>query len=54
MSLQNSLLLLNKYTPNPLYLTSTTSDVLILRRENLQILEMIGQGAFGKVHKGTN
>ncbi|XP_014234266.1 muscle, skeletal receptor tyrosine protein kinase-like isoform X1 [Trichogramma pretiosum] len=52
MNLKTSLLLANKYTPNPQYFTCASPEVPILPRESLVFLQDIGEGCFGKVFKG--
>ena len=53
MNLKTSLLLANKYTPNPQYFTCASPEVPILPRDSLHFLQDIGEGCFGKVYKGT-
>ncbi|XP_011494651.1 PREDICTED: tyrosine-protein kinase transmembrane receptor Ror-like [Ceratosolen solmsi marchali] len=52
MNLKTSLLLANKYTPNPQYFTCDSPEVPILQRDSLVFLQHIGEGCFGKVYKG--
>ncbi|KAJ8680242.1 hypothetical protein QAD02_016029 [Eretmocerus hayati] len=52
MNLKKSLLLANKYTPNPQYFTCASPEVPILLRDSLVFLHDIGEGCFGKVFKG--
>ncbi|OXU17605.1 hypothetical protein TSAR_008518 [Trichomalopsis sarcophagae] len=52
MNLKTSLLLANKYTPNPQYFTCASPEVPILPRDSLVFLQDIGEGCFGKVFKG--
>ncbi|XP_034949744.1 tyrosine-protein kinase transmembrane receptor Ror-like isoform X2 [Chelonus insularis] len=51
-TLNKSVLLANKYTPNPQYFGCTPPEVPIIRRENIIFLYDIGEGCFGKVYKG--
>ncbi|KAH0563856.1 high affinity nerve growth factor receptor-like isoform X1 [Cotesia glomerata] len=52
MNLKKSILLANKYTPNPQYFNCAPPEVPILRREDVIFFYEIGQGCFGKVFKG--
>ncbi|XP_058807521.1 muscle, skeletal receptor tyrosine protein kinase-like isoform X1 [Phymastichus coffea] len=52
MNLKTSLLLANKYTPNPQYFSYASPEVPILLRDSLTFLRDIGEGCFGKVFKG--
>lgn len=52
MNLKTSLLLANKYTPNPQYFTCSSPEVPILLRDSLVFLHDIGEGCFGNVYKG--
>lgn len=52
INLKQSLLVPERYAPNPQYSACCGTDVPILRRETLQFGEVIGEGCFGKVHKG--
>lgn len=51
-NLKKSVLLANKYTPNPQYFGCTPPEVPIICRDHLIFLYDIGEGCFGKVYKG--
>ncbi|XP_008547806.1 high affinity nerve growth factor receptor isoform X1 [Microplitis demolitor] len=52
MNLKKSILVANKYTPNPQYFNCAPPEVPILRRGDVTFFFEIGQGCFGKVYKG--
>lgn len=50
--LKRSLLVPERYAPNPQYSACSSTTVPILQRETLKFLNEIGEGCFGKVFKG--
>ncbi|XP_021942304.1 tyrosine-protein kinase transmembrane receptor Ror-like isoform X2 [Zootermopsis nevadensis] len=55
LSLSKGLLVPNRYTPNPQYSACAIPDTVLvpqLPRDTLCFLQEIGEGCFGKVHKG--
>ncbi|XP_018333274.1 tyrosine-protein kinase transmembrane receptor Ror-like [Agrilus planipennis] len=52
IALKRSLLVPERYAPNPQYSACTGTSVPVLRRETLKFLNEIGEGCFGKVFKG--
>ncbi|XP_050295203.1 BDNF/NT-3 growth factors receptor-like [Anthonomus grandis grandis] len=50
--LKNSLLLPERYTPNPQYFSFCNADVPVIRREQFNFIKELGEGCFGKVYKG--
>lgn len=52
VNLKNSLLVAERYAPNPQYSACSGAGVLVLRKETLKFLNEIGEGCFGKVYKG--
>ncbi|KAK4880326.1 hypothetical protein RN001_008472, partial [Aquatica leii] len=50
--LKRSLLVPERYAPNPQYSACSSTSVPIIQRETLKFLNEIGEGCFGKVFKG--
>ncbi|CAH1992456.1 unnamed protein product [Acanthoscelides obtectus] len=52
INLKQSLLVAERYAPNPQYSTCSAAGVPVLRKETLSFLKEVGEGCFGKVFKG--
>ncbi|XP_076255102.1 high affinity nerve growth factor receptor-like isoform X2 [Rhynchophorus ferrugineus] len=52
MILKRSLLIPERYAPNPQYSACCSTDVPVIRKETLKFLNELGEGCFGKVYKG--
>ncbi|KAF5277699.1 hypothetical protein FQR65_LT03679 [Abscondita terminalis] len=50
--LKRSLLIPERYAPNPQYSACSSTSVPIIQRDTLKFLNEIGEGCFGKVFKG--
>ncbi|XP_044266348.1 tyrosine-protein kinase transmembrane receptor Ror-like isoform X2 [Tribolium madens] len=52
INLKHSLLMAERYAPNPQYSACSGTGVPLLRKETLKFISEIGEGCFGKVYKG--
>ncbi|KAL1513438.1 hypothetical protein ABEB36_002849 [Hypothenemus hampei] len=52
VNLKHSLLIPERYAPNPQYSSCCSTDVPVIRKETLKFLNELGEGCFGKVFKG--
>ncbi|CAH1130539.1 unnamed protein product [Ceutorhynchus assimilis] len=52
INLKHSLLIPERYAPNPQYSACCSTDVPVIRKETLKFLNELGEGCFGKVFKG--
>ncbi|XP_018579743.1 tyrosine-protein kinase transmembrane receptor Ror isoform X2 [Anoplophora glabripennis] len=52
INLKHSLLVAERYAPNPQYSACSGTGVPVLRKETLKFLNEVGEGCFGKVFKG--
>ncbi|KAJ8920993.1 hypothetical protein NQ315_015789, partial [Exocentrus adspersus] len=52
INLKHSLLVAERYAPNPQYSACSGTGIPLLRKETLKFLNEIGEGCFGKVFKG--
>ncbi|CAH0557393.1 unnamed protein product, partial [Brassicogethes aeneus] len=52
VNLKESLIVMERYAPNPQYSACAGAGVPVLRKETLKFLNEIGEGCFGKVYKG--
>ncbi|XP_060518794.1 muscle, skeletal receptor tyrosine-protein kinase-like isoform X2 [Cylas formicarius] len=52
INLKHSLLIAERYTPNPQYSACSGAGIPVLRKETLKFLNELGEGCFGKVYKG--
>ncbi|KAJ3654937.1 hypothetical protein Zmor_014088 [Zophobas morio] len=51
INLKHSLLMAERYAPNPQYSACSGTGVPLLRKETLKFISEIGEGCFGKVYK---
>ncbi|RZC40061.1 hypothetical protein BDFB_002490, partial [Asbolus verrucosus] len=51
INLKHSLLMAERYAPNPQYSACSGTGVPLLRKETLKFINEIGEGCFGKVYK---
>jgi hypothetical protein len=54
INLKHSLLMAERYAPNPQYSACSGTGVPLLRKETLKFISEIGEGCFGKVYKGKS
>lgn len=52
INLKHSLLMAERYAPNPQYSACSGAGVAVLHKDSLRFLSEIGEGCFGKVYKG--
>ncbi|ENN78446.1 hypothetical protein D910_05345 [Dendroctonus ponderosae] len=52
VNMKHSLLVPERYAPNPQYSSCCGSEVPIIPRDSVRFLDELGEGCFGKVYKG--
>lgn len=52
INLKRSILLAERYAPNPQYSACSATGIPVLKKETLAFLKEVGEGCFGKVYKG--
>lgn len=52
INMKHSLLVPERYAPNPQYSSCCGSEVPIISRDSVRFLDELGEGCFGKVYKG--